>query len=66
MDSINSINPEWDSTFALMLALQKKNLIEYIHPNTLFLKDGKVFGYSSAIKVSRNKKNILQYQIKEL
>ena len=56
MDSINSINPEWDSTFALMLALQKKNLIEYIHPNTLFLKDGKVFGYSSAIKVSRNKK----------
>ena len=56
MDSINSINPEWDSTFALMLALQKKNLIEYIHPNTLFLKDGRVFGYSSAIKVSRNKK----------
>ena len=41
MNSINGINPEWDSTFALMLALQKKHSIEYIYPGTLFLKDKK-------------------------
>ena len=56
MNPIDSINPQWDSTFALMLALQKKGLVEYIEPHSLYLKDKKIFAYSSVIKVSRNKR----------
>lgn len=56
MNPIDSINPQWDSTFALMLALQKKGLVEYIEPHSLHLKDKKVFAYSSVIKVSQNKR----------
>ncbi len=56
MDPIETINPEWDSTFALMLALQKKGFIEYIESQSLYLKDKKVFADSSTIQVSRNKK----------
>ena len=66
MNSINGINPEWDSTFALMLALQKKHSIEYIYPGTLFLKDKKIFGYSSKIKVSRNKKKYFMIENKRI
>ena len=60
MDPIETINPEWDSTFALMLALQNKGLIEYIKPNSLCLKEKKVFAHSSIIKVSRNKKKYFE------
>ena len=56
MNPIDSINPQWDSTFALMLALQKKGLVEYIETHSLHLKDKKVFAYSSVIKVSQNKR----------
>ncbi|MEC9205784.1 MAG: glutathione synthase [Pseudomonadota bacterium] len=56
MDSIHSINPQWDSTFALMLALQKKCLVEYIKPHTMHLEDTKVFAHSSLIRLSRSKK----------
>ena len=56
MNSIDSIKPEWDSTFSLMLELQKKNIIEYIYPNSLFLENKKVLADSSRIEVFKNKK----------
>lgn len=44
MDPIETIHPKKDSTFALLLAAQKRQWkIQYIEPNQLFIEDGVVF-----------------------
>lgn len=52
MDPIENINIKKDSSFAMMLAAQKKNWqIHYIKPHDLYIKDSKVHVKSTVITV---------------
>ena len=52
MDPIENINIKKDSSFAMMLAAQKKNWeIHYIKPENLYIKDSKVHVISTIITV---------------
>ena len=55
MDPIENINPKEDSTFSMILALQKKNNIEYIVPNTMHLINQKVFAKVKKLHVFKRK-----------
>ena len=57
MDPIENINPKEDSTFSMILALQKKNNIEYIIPNTIHLINQKVFAKVKKLHVFKRKKD---------
>jgi glutathione synthase len=56
MDPIESIHPEKDSTFALMLEAQKRNIdVYYFEQKDLFSKDNEVFALMKKIKlIDRN------------
>ena len=55
MDPIENINPKEDSTFSMILALQKKNNIEYIVPNTMHLINQKIFAKVKKMHVFKRK-----------
>ena len=57
MDPIENINPKEDSTFLMILALQKKNNIEYIVPNTMHLINQKIFAKVKKLHVFKRKNN---------
>lgn len=55
MDPIESINTKKDSSFAMMLAAQKKNWeISYIRPQDLYISDSKVHAVSTKVSVTDN------------
>jgi glutathione synthase len=55
MDPIESIKSYKDTTFAMMLAAQKKHWeIHYIQPDALFIKDNKVFAETHTLQVYDN------------
>ena len=56
MDPIENINPKEDSTFSMIIALQKKNNIEYIIPNTIHLINQKVFAKVKNFMFSKERK----------
>ncbi len=60
MNSIETINPETDSTIAIISALQKKCNIEYIKPGTMHLINNKVLAKSSKLKVYKNKRDYFE------
>jgi len=61
MDPIEKINIKKDSSFAMMLAAQKKNWeIHYIKPADLYIKDSKVHMISTRISVEDNPENWFQ------
>lgn len=52
MDPIEDINPEKDSTFALMLEAQSRDYtLYYIEPDAIWLQDGLIWGRMSPIEV---------------
>lgn len=58
MDPIESINIKKDSTFAMMLAAQRKNWeIYYIQPHNLFLRDSKLYIHSCQVEIVDNPEN---------
>ncbi len=58
MDPIETINIKKDSTFAMMLAAQKKNWsLHYIQPDDLSVKDAVVYCVSSRVHVEDNPEN---------
>lgn len=55
MDPIENINTKKDSSFAMMLAAQKKNWeIYYIRPQDLYIRDSKAHTTSTKISVTDN------------
>lgn len=55
MDPIENINTKKDSSFAMMLAAQKKNWeIYYIRPQDLYIRDSKAYTNSTKISVTDN------------
>ena len=55
MDPIENINTKKDSSFAMMLAAQKKNWeIYYIRPQDLYISDSKAYAASTKISVTDN------------
>lgn len=61
MDPIESINTKKDSSFAMMLAAQKKNWeIHYIRPQDLYISDSSPHANSTCISVTDNTSNWYQ------
>lgn len=58
MDPIENINIKKDSTFAMMMAAQKKNWsLHYIQPQDLSVRDSVVYCVSSQVNVEDNPEN---------
>ncbi|WP_343192569.1 glutathione synthase [Buchnera aphidicola (Taiwanaphis decaspermi)] len=70
MDSINNININKDSSFAILLESQKRNFdLFYIKIKNLFLKNNVPYAISSKLNVSQNKKkwfNLLEKKTRPL
>lgn len=63
MDPIENINTKKDSSFAMMLAAQKKNWeIYYIKPQDLYISDSKVRTFSSKVSLDDQPVNWFQTQ----
>jgi glutathione synthase len=57
MDSIDHINIQKDTSFAMLLEAQARNWeLHYMQLGDLFLRKGKVYAHSQKIKVQRNAK----------
>lgn len=57
MDSIDHINIQKDTSFAMLLEAQARNWeLHYMQLGDLFLRKGKVYAHSQQIKVQRNAK----------
>ena len=58
MDPIGSINPKKDSTFAMLLAAQRRGCeLHYLELGDLSLRDGRAYGWMRAITVTDDPKH---------